>query len=120
MSRTRSDIRLSVGMDDGGVTEIEWEADDAPEPGVQEAKAMLLSLWDAKARNALRIDLWTPALTVDDMNDFVFQTLSSLADTYRRATNDDDLMLEIKTFARRFAERASAKGQRAGGGGGPV
>jgi len=109
MSRTRSDIRLSVGMDDGGVTEIEWEADDAPEPGVQEAKAMLLSLWDAKARNALRIDLWTQDMTVEDMNDFLFQTLLTLGDTYKGATGDVDLTAEIKLFARDFAEKASAR-----------
>ncbi len=115
MSST-SEIRIRVTNGDDGVTGIRWEADDAPEPGAQPAEAMILALWDGEKRNALRIDLWTPALTVDDMNDFVFQTLSSLADTYRRATKDDDLMLEIKTFARRFAERASAKGQRAGGG----
>ncbi len=109
MSRTRSDIRLSVAMDDGGVTDIEWEADDAPEPGVQEAKAMLLSLWDAKARNALRIDLWTQDMTVEDMNDFVFQTLLTLGDTYKGATGDAELMAEIKLFARDFAEKASAR-----------
>ena len=39
-------------MDDDGVTDIRWEADDAPETGEQEAKAMLLDLWDAEARNA--------------------------------------------------------------------
>ena len=39
--------------------------------------------------------------------------LLSLADTYRRATNDDDLMVEIKAFARAFAERAAERQRRA-------
>lgn len=113
-SPTTSTIRLAVSTSDEGVTGIRWEADDSPEPGPQEAKAMVLALWDAAARNALRIDLWTQDMTVDDMNDFVFQTLMSLADSYRAATSDDALTGEIKLFAQRFAERASAAAARQG------
>ena len=115
MSEKRSDIRLSVAMDAGGVTDIRWEADDAPEPGVQRAKAMLLALWDAEARNAMRIDLWTKDMTVEDMNDFVFQTLLTMADTYKGATGNRELMADIKTFAREFAEKASARERRRSG-----
>lgn len=119
MSETRSDIRLSVAMDGDGVTDIAWEADDAPEPGTQHARAMLLSLWDPEARNALRIDLWTKEMTVEDMNDFFFQTLLTLADTYKNATGNQDLMAEIKMFAREFAEKASAQERRKAQGRGP-
>jgi gliding motility-associated protein GldC len=107
MSRT-SNIRIAVDTDETGVDRIEWEADDAPEPGPQAANAMILALWDPERRNALRIDLWTKQMTVDDMNDFVFQTLLSLADSYQSATNDVNLMAEIKTFAREFAAKAAA------------
>jgi len=99
-------------MGDDGVSEIRWEADDAPEPGEQTAKALLLSLWDADARNAMRIDLWTRDMTVEDMNDFFFQTLLTLADTYKTATGDAELMSEIKIFARDFAEKASNRERR--------
>jgi gliding motility-associated protein GldC len=109
-----SEIRVAVTTDEQrSVTDLRWQADDAPEAGVHSAEAMILALWDAEHRNAMRIDLWTPRLTVDDMNDFVYQTLLSLADTYRRATNDDDLMVEIKAFARAFAERAAERQRRA-------
>lgn len=112
MSETTSEIRLSVATDGDGVRDIRWEADDAPEPGIHAAKAMLLSLWDAEARNAMRIDLWTKDMTVEDMNDFMFQTLLTMADTYKSATGDADLMAEIKLFARDFADRASARERR--------
>lgn len=102
-----SDIRLTVSMDSEGIEAISWHADDAPEPGEHAAGAMILALWDEARRNALRIDLWVKSLSVDDMNDFFFQTLLSMADTYRRATNDADLASEIKLFARDFAEKAS-------------
>ncbi len=111
-----SNIRIAVTTDETGVDGIHWEADDAPEPGPQDANAMILALWDAERRNALRIDLWTKQMTVDDMNDFMFQTLLSLADTYRAATNDDGLMADIKIFAREFAEKAAAAEKRKEGG----
>lgn len=106
MPHSSSDIRLTVHNDGEGVTDIRWRADDAPESGEQVAKALLLALWDAEARNALRIDLWTKEMTVQDMNDFFFQTFLTLADTYQRATGDADMMAEIKIFAREFAQRA--------------
>lgn len=112
MDRT-SEIRIAVRSGPDGVQDIRWEADDAPEPGEQAAEAMILALWDGAQRNALRIDLWTPRHTVHDMNDFVYQTLLSLADSYHRATQDDDLMAQIKGFARAFAERAGAAERRA-------
>jgi gliding motility-associated protein GldC len=107
-----ADIRISVTSGPDGVTDLRWEADDAPDPGAQAAQAMILALWDGERRNAMRIDLWTPQLTVDDMNDFVYQTLLSLADTYRRATGNDDLMVELKNYARAFAERAASHERR--------
>lgn len=113
MPRT-SEIRVTVTTDDDGVQELAWQADDAPDPGRQSAEAMILALWDGERRNAMRIDLWTPKLTVDDMNDFVYQTLLSLADTYRAATLNEDLMVEIKSFARHFAERAAKQERRHG------
>ncbi len=102
-----SEIKLAVRMNNEGIQGIEWEADEAAEPGKQQAKAMILALWDPKTRNSLRIDLWTQDMSVDDMNDFFFQTLLSMADTYKNATNNKDLMADIKIFAREFAEKAS-------------
>lgn len=116
MTTKTSEIRLAVALNDEGVQGIRWQADDAPVAGEQQAKAMILALWDADARNAMRIDLWTVDLTVDDMNDFVFQTLLSLADTYRAATGDKELMADIAIFAREFASKAAEREQRRTGG----
>ena len=112
--KRNSDIRVSVTRSDGMVEAIRWEADDAPEPGPQEAKALILALWDGEARSSLRFDLWTKDMTVEDMNDFFFQTLLTMADTYKNATNNRDLMAEIKIFAREFAEKASQFEKRQG------
>lgn len=108
------DIRVHLDEQDSADA-IEWQASDAPEPETQQAKAMVLSLWDADARNALRIDLWTKDMTIDDMNDFFFQIFLSMADTYQNATRNKALMAEIKMFARDFAEKASQAARAQGG-----
>ena len=106
--QTTADIHIRVQRDSrDDITSVRWSATDAPAPGPQDAKAMILALWDADARTSLRIDLWTKDMTVEDMNDFFFQTLLTLADTYRNATNNDELMSDIKHFAREFAEKAA-------------
>lgn len=107
MAMTKSDIHLSVFREANSVSRIEWHADDAPADMHKEAKAMLLALWDAESRNSLRIDLWTRDMTVQDMNDFFYQTLLTMADTYNNATSNKGLMAEIKIFAREFAEKAA-------------
>lgn len=112
MNKT-ADIHIRVTRDArDDIESLRWSATDAPMPGDQDAKAMIMALWDAEARNSLRIDLWTKDMTVEDMNDFFFQTLLTLADTYRSATNNDELMSDIKHFAREFAEKASKTEQR--------
>ena len=113
MSQTKkvskeANIRLRVRRDDDdNIETIEWQATDAPTSGKQRANAMMLALWDPEERNSLRIDLWTKEMTVEDMNDFFFQTLLTMADTYRNATNNLEIMADIKTFAREFAEKAA-------------
>jgi gliding motility-associated protein GldC len=101
-----SEIALRVDRSVDGIEAIRWQADEAPVPGEQLARAMLLALWDPETRNAMRIDLWTKEMTVQEMNEFMFQTLMSLADSYQGATRNQALAAEIKIFAREFAERA--------------
>jgi gliding motility-associated protein GldC len=102
-----SEIVLRVVRQGDVVEAITWRADEAPVPGEQPAKAFVLALWDAAQKSALRIDLWTKDMTVDDMNDFVFQTLMTLADTYANATTFKPLAGDIKVFAQEFAEKAA-------------
>ena len=108
MSQNAADIQIRVLRDArNDIGNIRWSATDAPTPDEQDARAMILALWDAEERNSLRIDLWTKEMSVEDMNDFFFQTLLTMADTYKNATNNDEIMSDIKHFAREFAEKAS-------------
>jgi gliding motility-associated protein GldC len=88
---------------------IEWKATDTTIAETQKAKAMMLSFWDSADKAALRIDLWTKDMMVDEMADFFYQTLMTMADTYGRATNHEEIVTEMKKSARTFYEKAKAK-----------
>ena len=94
---SKSTITIGVKMDENRVPEtIEWAASDTSADAVQKAKAFMLSFWDSSEKTALRIDLWTKDMMVDEMSDFFYQTMMTMADTYGRATNHDDLVEGMK------------------------
>lgn len=106
----QSTITVKVGLDDKRVpTDIQWAASDTAEGQFQQAKAMMISLWDGADKAALRIDLWTQQMMVDEMADFFYQTMMTMADTYGRATQYQDQVEEMKAFARTFYEKFRAK-----------
>jgi len=86
---------------------ISWSAPGGGVDDQQKAKAILLGLWDGEEKSALRIDLWTSKMMVDEMNDFFYQTLFGMADTYVRATRNEQLAAEMKKFAKEFLKKAS-------------
>ncbi|HPI54677.1 MAG TPA: gliding motility protein GldC [Chitinophagaceae bacterium] len=96
-----STIALNVELDANKVPEkIYWQAAEGGVHTPTEAKAFLLSIWDLKENAALRIDLWTKKMMVDEMNDFFFQTMMTMADTYERATQQKELAEEIRGFSK--------------------
>ena len=67
-----SKIELNVELDENRIPEkLSWTAQDG---GISnaEAKAIFLSVWDAKAQESLRIDLWTKDMPVDEMKLFFY------------------------------------------------
>lgn len=104
-----SEIRLQVGLDENRVPEkLNWSAQDG---GVaeQEAKAMLLSVWDSANQESLKIDLWTKDMPVDEMKIFFHQTLVTLSDTFMKATQDEKMTATMKDFCDYFAEKLELK-----------
>lgn len=99
----QSTITIDVNLDENKIPhQISWKATQSNADAAQEAKAMLISFWDGKERAALRIDLWTKDMMVDEMADFYYQTLMTMADTFDRATHQKELVGEMKTFAKNF------------------
>lgn len=105
-----SSIVIDVETDENRIpAAIGWRASDTTIEKPQAAKAMMLSFWDGAEKTALRIDLWTKEMMVDEMADFFYQTMMTMADTYGRATNYKDMVDDMKTFARDFYEKFREK-----------
>ena len=102
----KSSIVINVELDNGRVPQkIDWSASESTVENPQEAKAFLLSLWDGAEKTALRIDLWTGKMMVDEMADFYYQTIMTMADTFDRATKNTELVSDMKNFAKQFHEK---------------
>ncbi|NJB36092.1 MULTISPECIES: gliding motility protein GldC [Flavobacteriaceae] len=104
-----SEIKLKVGLDENRVPEeLSWSAQDG---GIdnEEAKAMMLSVWDSKSQESLKIDLWTKDMPVDEMKVFFHQTLVTMSDTFMRATQDEKMTATMKDFCDYFAEKLELK-----------
>ena len=100
-----SKIELLVEIDENKIPEkIYWTAKDGNISN-KETKAALLSLWDSESKESLRIDLWTKDMPIDDMKMFFYQTLSTMTDTYQRATQDEEMTKSIKYFCNFFAKK---------------
>ena len=105
MSKLKSKIELNVELDENKIPEsLSWTAEDG---GISDeaAKAIMLSVWDSKAKESLRIDLWTKDMPVDEMKMFFHQTLVAMSDTFHRATQDEKMTATMKDFCDYFAEK---------------
>lgn len=99
----KSTINIEVERDEQKVpVGIQWQATDSTMDKPQQAKAFVLSLWDGADKTALRIDLWTKKMMLDEMADFYFQTLMTMADTFERATQMTELSEGMKEAAKQF------------------
>ena len=99
----QSSININVHLDAHKVPEqITWSATDTSADTFKKAKAMMLSFWDGAEKNALRIDLWTKDMMVDEMADFFYQTFMTMAESYHRATKNTELANDMKNFAKEF------------------
>src|SRR5438552_14422108 len=99
----QSTITIDVKTDEGKVPEsIHWKASDTSAEEAQKAKAIMISFWDGSEKTALRVDLWTKDMMIDEMADFFYQTMMTMADSYARATKQNETVEEMKTFAKHF------------------
>ena len=103
---TQSTISIDVNLDDQKIPhQILWNATQSSSEAKQEAKAMMISFWDGKERAALRIDLWTKEMMVDEMADFYYQTMMTMADTFERATGEHLITEDLRDYCYHFADK---------------
>lgn len=105
----KTQITIEVELDENHIPEkMTWNAADG---GIekQETKATMISVWDDAKMEALRIDLWTKDMQIEHMKRFYHQILLSLADTYERATNEEDVSQWMRGIAEEFAVKSAIK-----------
>ncbi len=101
-----SEIKFTVEVDENKLPiAINWEASDTEIKGMNPCSSILLSMWDPKENNALKIDLWTKDMTTDEMKIFLHQTLLSMANTLERATGEERMAGDMRDFCAYFAEK---------------
>ncbi len=100
-------IQIKVELDDQNMpVHLAWKADDNPsQPGFQDCKALLLSLFDRDHKDTLKIDLWTKDMQVVEMDRFFYQTLRGLTDSYFKATQNHKLASEMQQFVEYFGKQ---------------
>ena len=105
----KTQITIDVELDENHVPEkMMWNAQDG---GIEkeETKATMISVWDDKKMEALRIDLWTKEMPVDQMKMFLHQIVISMSHTYQRATGEEDVAAWMEEMAEEFAQRSAIK-----------
>lgn len=104
-TKHKSEVQFNIELDENKIPEkIFWTASDG---GIdkEEAKALFISVWDPKSKQTLKMDLWTKEMPLDEMKHFFYQTLLSMGDTFKRATDDEKMTASIRDFADYFAEK---------------
>jgi gliding motility-associated protein GldC len=102
----KSDIHFSVELDRENVPQkIYWDATDNPNEGLNDTRAIALSIWDQYHNNTLQIGLWTNDMEVFDMKRFVIEIMDGLAGTIRTATGDAQMADEMLALCRKFSQR---------------
>jgi gliding motility-associated protein GldC len=105
MSR-EAEIKLLIKLDEEGVPEeMYWSASDSGVEGFVPCDSLMLSVWDRSEKNTMSVDLWTNAMQVGEMNAHYYYTLMKMADTYGRATSNQELSDMIRNFAGEFARK---------------
>ena len=98
-----SEIKFTVTLDENSMpSQINWSASDTNTAST--SKAVMIALWDDEKMSALRIDLWTKEMKVDEMKLFYHQNLLSMADTLERATGEKEGAQKMRKFAQEFGK----------------
>jgi len=102
------EIKITIELDDNNIPEkLSWKA--SQNDAGANIKAMILSVWDEKEQNAFRIDLWNKEMQVDEMKQFVHQTILTLADSFEKATNEKRMADTMRDFCDYYAEKMNIK-----------
>jgi len=101
----KTELNITVELDENNLpVSMNWSSSDNDQKGI--CKAIFLSLWDEKEKNSMHLHLWTKEMMLDEMKQFMHQTLLAESDTIKRAIGDEKLAASLYDFALDFALKA--------------
>jgi gliding motility-associated protein GldC len=90
---TKSEINFTIELDENRVPEkIFWDATENPNEGINESKAISISVWDHYHKGLLGINLWTKDMPVDEMNHFAIDVVGNLSQMLKDSTQDPKII----------------------------
>ncbi len=99
-------LTVDVAMDENMIPEeIVWKSNDQQNSSEEKASAALIYFWNKTKNETFNLDLWTKEMSIEEMNKMMFQMIMTLANTYERATSEDQIALAMRDFAEFFGEK---------------
>lgn len=99
MSR-KAEIKLFVELDEKNIpVKLTWTASDVLNGKIQDSKAFFLNIWDTHKKETMAMHLWESKMGVDEMDEFVFQSMMHIADTYEKSTSRKEQAEKIRDQA---------------------
>ena len=97
----KSEINFEIQLDKDRIPEkIFWDATENPNEGINETKAISISVWDHYHRGLLGINLWTKDMPVDEMNHFAVDMIGNLVQMIRDSTQDPKMVSILENAGR--------------------
>lgn len=101
----KSEIHFTVELDDNRIPDkIFWDATENPNEGINETKAICISVWDHYHKGLLGINLWTKDMPVDEMNHFAVDVLGNLSQMLKDSTQDPKMIAILENAGRQITK----------------
>ncbi len=101
----KSEIVATVELDENNVPQhLHWSSAADNQGG--DCKTLFMSMWDTKEKNTMHLHLWTNDMMVEEMYQFIHQSLAGYIDTIKKATGDEKLAGFMSDFCHDFALKA--------------
>lgn len=101
----KSEISFEIQLDNDRIPEkIFWDATENPNEGINETKAISISVWDHYHRGLLGINLWTKDMPVDEMNHFAVDMIGNLVQMIRDSTQDEKVIAILEDAGRQMTK----------------
>ena len=105
-SLKKEKFSIDVLMDENLIPEdLQWNSPQGKGQSEKASQSALIYLWNAQKNETFSLDLWTKKMSIEEMNKMMFQTIMTLANSYEKATSEDQLANAMRDFGEFFGEK---------------